>query len=81
MSSCRGVCVADVAGKIHHSWLRAKMLPHLEYIASDTMCGGIGQRGTDLAGFHVRQFVASSRAKGSLPGLLFIDVSGAFDAV
>eukprot|EP00969_Alexandrium_andersonii_P246934 10913144-Alexandrium_andersonii.AAC.1 len=45
------------------------------------MCGGLQGRATDVAAFHLRQFFKVARRSGRVAGALFVDVSGAFDAV
>ena len=74
----REIAVSSVPGKLLHRWRRALVMPGLMDIASETQCGGLAGRATDVASHLLRQTVEHHRARKRSTIIVFVDVIAAF---
>lgn len=77
----RFVLLADIAGKVYHSYLRSCLLGYPNSYILHTMCGGFLRRGADFASIYLFNFVECARRAKLFWALLFLDVSAAFESL
>ena len=74
----RGVMLLNIASKILHSWVRTRMMSHLETIRPDTQIGGFKHQQVTY-GAHCIQLVAKLAHHHQVPmSCIFLDVQGAY---
>ena len=69
---------SSVPGKLLHRWRRALVMPGLMDIASETQCGCLAGRATDVASHLLRQTVEHHRSRKRSTINAFVDVIAAF---
>ena len=74
----REIPVSSVPGQLLHRWRRALVMPGLMDIASETQCGGLPGRATDVASHLLRQTVEHHRSRKRSSIIVFVDVIAAF---
>ena len=79
-SSSRGVLVSDIVGKSYHRIVRKHLVPYIDAYASDSQCGGLAGRATDIACLAARAFLDGNKHRGWSAAIIFLDVVSAFDS-
>lgn len=78
VANYRGVMILNVASKVLHSWIRSRLVVHLESVRPDTQLGGFKNQQVTY-GSHCVQLVAKLAHHHQVPmGCVFFDVQGAF---
>ena len=77
----RGVFLFDVLAKTYHRIIRSRLLPSLENYATETMCGGIKARGTDIAYHILLSTIQYAQLKRKSLLLYYVDIVAAFDSI
>eukprot|EP00929_Paragymnodinium_shiwhaense_P044732 TRINITY_DN22939_c0_g2_i1.p1 TRINITY_DN22939_c0_g2~~TRINITY_DN22939_c0_g2_i1.p1 ORF type:complete len:1200 (+),score=216.18 TRINITY_DN22939_c0_g2_i1:2227-5826(+) len=79
LNEARGITLGSHPAKTVSKRLRRKMAADLETRVPDTVCGGLGGRGTDVALHTRQQFCELAQRTGCCAAVLFVDLSAAFD--
>eukprot|EP00969_Alexandrium_andersonii_P283531 12535150-Alexandrium_andersonii.AAC.1 len=80
VDTCRSISIGDELGKLQHTWVRSAMFGEYESFVPRTQYGAVPRRGTSVATYTLRAFLAYRQSIGAPAGILFVDVSNAFDA-
>ena len=81
MTSYKSIVCRSVLSKHHHKFLRSRLLTVVAHSFFDTQCGGIPDKGVDMASLLLRSFLARVSALKRTALVIFSDVNTAFCAV
>eukprot|EP00929_Paragymnodinium_shiwhaense_P044734 TRINITY_DN22939_c1_g1_i5.p1 TRINITY_DN22939_c1_g1~~TRINITY_DN22939_c1_g1_i5.p1 ORF type:complete len:872 (+),score=199.58 TRINITY_DN22939_c1_g1_i5:1619-4234(+) len=79
LNKARGITFGSHQAKSVSKRLRRRMAADLEARVPDTVCGGLGGRGTDVALHTRQQFRELATRLGCCAAVFFVDLSAAFD--
>ena len=72
-TSFRSILLEHDIAKHHHKWLRSRLVHLVGHLIKDSQCGGVQNRGADLASMVVRQFEEFTKERSLTTTKIFLE--------